>query len=733
MRGAGGISKEAALLETQRNPGDMANVLDILVEKFKEFQASQEFSKEALTEAHEKTSKGMQEMESMRGYITGVTMRKPSEHWRPSVPLKGLRPIRARELQIDKHHQGRVLFGTLCVDSYRMVGIMTILEDQFGDAIRLAIYNTSLSTMETEGARKLYPKGSKVAVKQPYFKQGAQDVVLMLRVDNPEDVEILATLPGKAESPVVKELLELHSEGNKYFRDEDWNKAIEYYSRCIDLALSREKIEPQVPSASNIQEKVKEALVYSYSNRAEARIKLKEYRDAVQDCEKALGLHQKHLKSSFRKGRAFHSLGEYKLACQFFERALEQAPTANDIQLHYEKSMELSRQNQQGCGRGLFATDNAAMGDFLLVDNTIAFSGIETARFKGKLRKGMPCMIEVMTKLGHLKRDLEAKITSSAASCPRIMQQLEYLADSDEMKVPPMDLFRINNASWNNYDVFNQDWEPDHQKLEKIMRNVGCKVQSIESYSDTKRQNEQYGLWALPSFINHSCFPNANCIVVGEAMFVIAARKIVAGEEITIPYFDTLFPLFRRERTCRGMGFKCDCKRCMLERSLVIAEESPLQEIAEIVDSVDLTMPSDLDLWATAMQVENTIDVLSTEEKKMIRASYFPLYYNIFGLHRIHPYARTTLPSLREVFDGIQEVVPGNCMCFELFARFPVYAKNEDETKKVHLKKALEVCTTYMGKHEEGILKAVLNSVATDVFEPGLTLFGEHKCVDSGT
>ncbi|GLJ15289.1 hypothetical protein SUGI_0250620 [Cryptomeria japonica] len=90
-----------------------------------------------------------------------------------------------------------------------MLGIMTILEDQYGDAIRLAIYNISPSTMETKSPRKLYPKCSKVAVKQPYFKQGAQDGALMLRVDNPNDVEILASLPGKGENSLAKDLLEL--------------------------------------------------------------------------------------------------------------------------------------------------------------------------------------------------------------------------------------------------------------------------------------------------------------------------------------------------------------------------------------------------------------------------------------------------------------------------------------------------------------------------------------------
>ncbi|GLJ21787.1 hypothetical protein SUGI_0406720 [Cryptomeria japonica] len=169
------------------------DMLAVLVEKFKECKASEEFDKEGLLEAHEKSFKEMRQMESMRGCNTmGFTIRKPSEHWRPSVPLKGLRPIRARELQIDKHHKGSVVIGTLCADPLRMVAIMTILEDQYGDAVRLAICNTSTN----QSASSLYPKVSKVAIKQPYFKQGSQDDALMLRVDNPQNVEILASFPG---------------------------------------------------------------------------------------------------------------------------------------------------------------------------------------------------------------------------------------------------------------------------------------------------------------------------------------------------------------------------------------------------------------------------------------------------------------------------------------------------------------------------------------------------------
>ncbi|KAH9294309.1 hypothetical protein KI387_040488, partial [Taxus chinensis] len=79
---------------------------------------------------------------------------------------------------------------------------------------------------------------------------------------------------------------------------------------------------------------------------------------------------------------------------------------------------------------------------------------------------------------------------------------------------------------------------------------------------------DRWGFWALTSFINHSCFANANCMVVGKAMFIIATRKISIGEEVTVSYFKSLTPLELHQYYCSELGFQCECKRCMFERSL---------------------------------------------------------------------------------------------------------------------------------------------------------------------
>jgi hypothetical protein len=89
-------------------------------------------------------------------------------------------------------------------------------------------------------------------------------------------------------------------------------------------------------------------------------------------------------------------------------------------------------------------------------------------------------------------------------------------------------------------------------------------------------QVENWGLWWLPSFINHSCMPNSSQILVGRALFVFASRELQAGEEITRGYFDIFQPhQQRKDLSTKGWGFVCHCPRCKLEDAL----HTPLSQV----------------------------------------------------------------------------------------------------------------------------------------------------------
>lgn len=108
--------------------------------------------------------------------------------------------------------------------------------------------------------------------------------------------------------------------------------------------------------------------------------------------------------------------------------------------------------------------------------------------------------------------------------------------------------------------------------------------------SNSKRTNnlqvEHWGLWWLPSFINHSCLPSSSPILVGRALFIFASRDLRAGDEVTRSYFDIFQPLEqRRELSTKGWGFVCHCPRCKLEDALHVPLSRVTKRYTKLVSS----------------------------------------------------------------------------------------------------------------------------------------------------
>jgi len=62
----------------------------------------------------------------------------------------------------------------------------------------------------------------------------------------------------------------------------------------------------------------------------------------------------------------------------------------------------------------------------------------------------------------------------------------------------------------------------------------------------------------IARYVNHSCRPNAKSLTVGHKIWIIAKRKIRAGEEITFNYGKEYFNQFIKP-------FGCKCAKCKLE------------------------------------------------------------------------------------------------------------------------------------------------------------------------
>lgn len=79
-------------------------------------------------------------------------------------------------------------------------------------------------------------------------------------------------------------------------------------------------------------------------------------------------------------------------------------------------------------------------------------------------------------------------------------------------------------------------------------------------------------LMGIGTLFNHSCDPNTQYVssmdTAGSAMCFITARRVRAGEELTIAYCNTDAPLDERtDRLQAQYGFTCSCAKCVAERA----------------------------------------------------------------------------------------------------------------------------------------------------------------------
>ena len=93
---------------------------------------------------------------------------------------------------------------------------------------------------------------------------------------------------------------------------------------------------------------------------------------------------------------------------------------------------------------------------------------------------------------------------------------------------------------------------------------------------------EGSGLWIMPSYINHSCWPNSVRSFLGNLLIVRAARDIREGEEITINYIENESGIQKRQKALySGWGFNCKCTLCEIETAEQNGAQDKRQELVE--------------------------------------------------------------------------------------------------------------------------------------------------------
>ncbi len=143
------------------------------------------------------------------------------------------------DLKAETHHRGQGIVVRTITPPYRGAGTVTVVEDEHGNADKLAIYNQSEASILSN-----LPEGCIVAVKEPYYKQNGEDDY-MICVDHPSDVLLLrfndpiipAALRSEAEQAMTKPAAEWKSAGDSAFIQRDFPTAVFWLGRLEPTSL----------------------------------------------------------------------------------------------------------------------------------------------------------------------------------------------------------------------------------------------------------------------------------------------------------------------------------------------------------------------------------------------------------------------------------------------------------------------------------------------------------------
>ncbi|KAJ1448313.1 hypothetical protein M885DRAFT_600142 [Pelagophyceae sp. CCMP2097] len=101
--------------------------------------------------------------------------------------IESLRPIYIPELEVDKVHEGRVLWATLALPATKVASILTVVEDEYGSAATLQLNNFVGADSKCSEVEKRFPKGRSLAIKHPYYRVGTRGLRELV-CDNPCNV-----------------------------------------------------------------------------------------------------------------------------------------------------------------------------------------------------------------------------------------------------------------------------------------------------------------------------------------------------------------------------------------------------------------------------------------------------------------------------------------------------------------------------------------------------------------
>ena len=440
----------------------------------------------------------------------------------------------------------------------------------------------------------------------------------------------------EARAPVLMAWRQL---GNDLFKKKEYSKAIMAYS-------------------TELTEHSDDHLLIS--NRAEAFLKLGQYTEAYHDALNVTQLCDTDVKGHYRLGRALTGLDRFEEARTSLETAyrLDRSNRAVFEELKSARALVQSRRKVKwscllqtvlgeakkervlkssqddyvgdveiqhswiGKGRGLYATQDIPAGAVILACKAICTAYVDELEGLPPKDEDSNRLVDcLVTKLAkkldgsnvHEARELQEQLSQlSAGSGPPAPRDTSRQDEADQLEA---------TCEWVKpivkHNAFSStSWDPMSSMLysssdeEGALKEAGVKFNS-------KNMKFGYGLWNLPSYVNHSCLFNAFRFTIGNFFFLISNRVITATEEITTFYVRPDEP-DRQLVFENDYGFTCKCRLCVAEQTIpsnakgyMKEAEKILEDVSEKVMKYDEDCMGDLNLSLTCLR--------QADDRKLLR------------------------------------------------------------------------------------------------------------------
>ena len=478
--------------------------------------------------------------------------------------------VHLNDLAIGDSNELRVLYGELYVDPFRFCRIYTVMKEaDIENDISLSIVSPDFLFTDESYAKRAYPKGTKIALKQPHLLK-APGGFKWLHVDNSRSIVRIVRFP---ESSPTK-FQDWFDNGRRAHDAEEWEECVRNYTKC-EIILSQ--TQPKKVDTNQLKFRFQLHL-----NRSSAYIELRRYSQALQDAGTCCVISsqlddspQMIMQALCLRIESLISLGFYRDAYWFMDdllRSCSSGTAKSVVPFYWQKCIEYYRIGQaiagipkspkdckpdadfigpvvikksaKGQGRGLFATKFLKTGTVVLICKALA---------RCHDYKSDQFIHDPMA--NGLVQNVEDAINQEA-SVDTVRLFLSFDPSSGSTSIPILPDFALDYA---------QDPSTSVKKIirayiEKLGTESILRILRTVAFDDMSPENTNYwmnpvenrcyhGIWLIPSLIN-----------AGDMMSIHATKDINKGEEITIPYFNVLIPYHLRKAACKTWGFNCVCE-----------------------------------------------------------------------------------------------------------------------------------------------------------------------------